>query len=750
VLDVPFALKEYLPADLARRTGDRGVEPLGPDAEPRFRSGLQHFLSEGRTVARLDHPNVVRVVRCFEGNGTAYLLMPYLRGESLPELLARGGTLSEQEALALARPLLDALAYLHDQSVVHRDVKPANIYVTEDGQPILLDFGAVSRDALGSEGYAAPEQFGGNAEVGPWTDAYGLAATLYRCVSGQVPVSARERQEAAAAGRPDPLAPLATLLEQRQYPAILPAIERGLVLDPAGRPRSIAAWRPAFGSPTAGLEPEGREWLPMILLALFALLLAAAVLWLLLGDRSDPSDPATSRPEAAEPIGRPGDPGESARWQAALEADTALAYRLFMEDYPESIHNDQARLHLGRLDDQAWEQAAADGSRQAIEAYREQFPQGRHETDALIALESLRLAEEAEAREQRERERADDAAWAEASTARSLDAVDQYLRDWPGGRHADEARSLRSTLQSLQDDQRAFEAAQKVGTIAGYQAYIDAFPRGARVADALEAIDGLTLRPGKTFRDCEGCPLLTVVPAGSFWQGSEDGAPGVLRSETPRRMVTLADSFAIGVHEVTFEQWDMCVEDGGCSHQPPDNGWGRGERPVIMVSWNDAVAYTDWLSRKTGQSYSLPSESQWEYAARAGEEGDWLGGNAAALCDFANVAGAESGLRWQHGQCEDPAALETLPAGSLKPNAFGLFDVIGNVAEWTLDCMNLSYLDAPVDGSAWGRGICSSHMTRGGSWFTGSKDVRLPSRFNLKNGDRNDFTGFRVVRKVQM
>jgi formylglycine-generating enzyme required for sulfatase activity len=166
------------------------------------------------------------------------------------------------------------------------------------------------------------------------------------------------------------------------------------------------------------------------------------------------------------------------------------------------------------------------------------------------------------------------------------------------------------------------------------------------------------------------------------------------------------------------------------------------------VSWNDAQEFTSWLSRKTGQAYSLPSESQWEYAARAGEESDWLGGSPAAVCAYANIAGSESGFRWQHGDCSDGAALQTLPVGSLQANAFGLHDVIGNVAEWTLDCMNLSYLDAPADGGAWGRGICSSRITRGGSWFTGTREVRLPARFNLKNGDRNDFTGFRVVRTV--
>lgn len=755
VLDTPFALKEYFPPQLARRAGDGRVEiPQADDRAAAFRDGLRHFLNEGRTAARLDHPHLVKVFRCFEANGTAYLLMPWYRGETLPELLQRGGTLSEAEALALARPVLDALEYLHRAGVVHRDVKPANLYITEGGQPILLDFGAAAQPRLGSEGYAAPEQSGAAGAVGPWTDIYGLAATLYRCVSGRVPVAAGRRQAAADERAPDPLEPLDRLLPGGAYPIVGPAIRQGLMLEPARRPQSVAQWRTAFAGSGSVPPQEGREWLSMVLLGVFGLLLAAAVGWLLLDHDGEP---------AAEPVAEQAGPGsppasnglaEAARWQATLDADSAYGYRLFMSDFPESVHNDQARLHLERLDHQAWAEAReginAGRTRAAIEAYRSHFPNGLHESDALIALEELRLAEEAEARDRSDRERRDDEAWAAAAAQRSLEAVNGYLSAWSDGRHVAEAHDLRQALQSAQNDHRAFTAAGQLATIDAYQSYLEAFPHGAHVAAALEAIDALTLRPGKTFRDCEGCPEMVVVPAGSFWQGSAEGAPGALQNEMPRRTVTFAEPFAVGVHEVTFDEWALCVAEGGCAHRPPDNGWGRGRRPVIMVSWNDAAAYADWLGKKTDQAYRLPSESQWEYVARAGEDSDWPGGDAAAICAFANVAGRESGLRWQHDACADPAALETLPVGTLQPNAFGVYDSIGNVAEWTLDCMNLSYLDGPVDGSAWGRGICSSRMTRGGSWFTGTRDIRLPARFNLKNGDRNDFTGFRVVRKVDM
>jgi len=760
VLASPFALKEFLPEGLVTRSADHRLSARDAASREQFASGMRHFLAEGRTVAQLDHPNVVKVFRCFEANGTAYLLMPYYRGEPLHSLLGRGGALSGEEALALSLPLLDALEYIHRSGVIHQDIKPANIYVTEDGEPILLDFGAAgqrlhatasTRRRLGSEGYAAIEQSEPNGRIGPWTDIYGLAATLYRCVSGELPVASSQRLSALNDREADPLLRLDRLLPGRGFDQVMRAIEQGLRLHPGDRPQSITEWRPAFAGPMAAAAQEGREWLPMILLGAFGVLLASAVVYLFTADHQDgepEAGPSVMEQATIVEPARPSSPEETSRWQAALEADTAYGYRLFLDDFPASIHRDQAELHLERLDHQAWSQAQAEGSQAAVVAYMERFPGGSHEADALIRLEEFRLADEAAARARDEQERQDNEAWEAARSARTPEAVDAYLAAWPGGLHADEARSLRRTLQDAADDRRAFEAAAKLNTIAAYQSYLNAFPKGASVTKALQAVDDLTLRPGKIFRDCPDCPSMVVVPAGSFWQGSDEQLSGVLKKETPRRMVTIAEPFAVGVFEVTFAQWDACVAAGGCSTQPTDNGWGRGDRPVIMVSWNDAVEFAAWLSEKTGQAYGLPSESQWEYVARAGEESDWLGGDPAAICQYGNIAGDESGFRWQHPGCADPAALETLPVGSLKANAFGLHDVIGNVAEWTLDCLNLSYLDAPADGSAWGRGICSSRMTRGGSWFTGTRDIRLPARFNLKNGDRNDFTGFRVVRKV--
>ncbi len=775
VLNKSFALKEYLPQELVSRSEDGVLQPSNAGLSSKFSTGLSHFLTEGRTIAQLEHANIVKVFRCFEANGTAYLLMPWYRGEALHTLLKRSGTFSSEEAQALSRPLLNALEYIHGKGLIHQDIKPANIYITENGQPILLDFGAAgqrhdagtaTRWKLGSEGYAALEQSEADGSIGPWTDIYGLAATLYRCICGQIPVAAVQRQRTLDEGEPDPLQAIESLVPGQQFSGILDAVGRGLALEPAARPQSIAAWRPAFsqgkqgqgvsaGPLASAIEQEGREWLPIVLVSAFSVILLGAVIYLFTNGEPDPDEPgdgtSISSSEPAEPSDhmRYGSPDETARWLAALEVDTPYGYQLFMQDFTDSIHQEQAEIHLERLDHQAWGYARAQNTVAAVAAYMDTFLSGQHEAEARVLMDGFRLAADAEQRELMERERQDDEAWKKARAERSISSINEYLSAWPGGLHDEEARSLRRQVEDEINDNRAFEAAGKLNTIEAYESYVKAFPKGRNVARALEVVDDLTLRPGKTFRDCADCPSMVVVPAGSFWQGSEEAAPLALKMETPRRMVTFAEPFAVGVFEITMGQWDQCVSDGACSTRPPDNGWGRGSRPVIMVSWNDAQEFVSWLNKKTGQSYSLPSESQWEYVARAGEENDWLGGSPASVCEFGNIAGSESGFRWQHEECSDQAAIETLPVGSFKANAFGVYDVVGNVAEWTLDCMNLSYLDAPGDGSAWGRGICSSRMTRGGSWFTGSREVRLPARFNLKNGDRNDFTGFRVVRRVE-
>ena len=212
--------------------------------------------------------------------------------------------------------------------------------------------------------------------------------------------------------------------------------------------------------------------------------------------------------------------------------------------------------------------------------------------------------------------------------------------------------------------------------------------------------------------------------------------------EGPQHRVTLSAPFALGVSEVTFAEWDACVRGGGCNgYHPDDGGWGRGTRPVINVSWEDAQAYVRWLSRATGATYRLPSESEWEYAARAGTRTARYWGEAeSGQCRYANG--------WDDfAPCPD-GHRNTAPVRSYAPNGFGLHDVLGNVWEWMEDCWHDDYRGAPSDGAAWTRGGECRRVSRGGSWSYSLRDLRSAARGRSDAGYRFGTIGFRVARTL--
>ncbi len=212
---------------------------------------------------------------------------------------------------------------------------------------------------------------------------------------------------------------------------------------------------------------------------------------------------------------------------------------------------------------------------------------------------------------------------------------------------------------------------------------------------------------------------------------SEEGRDG---DEGPQHRVEIGQAFAVGVYEVTFAEWDACVAEGGCGgYRPDDAGWGRGDRPVINVSWEDAQHYVRWLSVVTGEEYRLLSEAEWEYAARAGSRTRYSFGNDISPSQ-ANYP--DSG----HGK--------TVSVGSYRPNGFGLYDMHGNVREWVQDCWNDGYRGAPTGGQAWQSGDCSRRVLRGGSWCYYSSHLRSAYRGWGSSGLRNDLHGFRVARTL--
>ena len=319
------------------------------------------------------------------------------------------------------------------------------------------------------------------------------------------------------------------------------------------------------------------------------------------------------------------------------------------------------------------------------------------------------------------------------------------------------ARAEQAALVSTTQEAAAWRVAKDADTRAPLDAYLRDFPNGPNAAAARTRIASLTRSAapapaptisapsassrsaGESFRDCSDCPQMVSIPAGSFMMGSPASEAGRYSDEGPQRRVTVP-AFAAGKYEVTWAEWDRCVAAGACTSLKAD-GFGGGSRPVTNVSWDEAVAYTKWLSSKTGQTYRLLSEAEWEYAARAGNPGRWsFGDNEGSLGSYA----------WYSSN----SGSATHAVGTKTVNAFGLHDMHGNVWEWVQDCYAGDYSagqpsnGSAYNGSAYTSGSCSIRVLRGGSWYNYPQSLRSASRLRFDPTVRSNYLGFRVARTL--
>jgi formylglycine-generating enzyme required for sulfatase activity len=331
-------------------------------------------------------------------------------------------------------------------------------------------------------------------------------------------------------------------------------------------------------------------------------------------------------------------------------------------------------------------------------------------------------------------------AWADIKDFKDVAVFEAFRRQYG----ADNALYDALAKQRIEELKRA-----QLATIA------PAKPAAAPQKPAEEACDGLLvsvalsgetpcIKPGSgvSFKDCPDCPEMVVVPSGSFMMGSPKNEPEHQSSEEPQHNVTIAEPFVVGRFAVTFAEWDACANDGGCgSYLPLDQGEGRAGRPVINVSWNDAKSYVEWLSKKTGRHYRLLSEAEREYVTRAGKQTPFWWG-ASITPQQTNYNGNYTYNGGQKGEFRQ----KTLPVNSFKPNPWGIYQVHGNVWEWTEDCWNDNYNGAPQDGSARTTADCTYRVLRGGSWYSIPGDLRAARRYWGNSGDRYFNNGFRVAR----
>lgn len=631
-LRMKVAIKEYYPSDFMGRSSDhKTLVLLSQENSELFDYGLKAFISEARTLAQLQHPNVVRVLNLFGMNGTAYLVMDYYEGETLHDYLARqpGKRLPWRPALDLLLPVLDGLQAVHDQGFMHRDVKPRNLYRTHQGQTILLDFGAArqvvsdhSRSlAIYTSGYAAYEQHV-QGRQGPWTDVYGVAATLYFALTAQVPPPALERKQR------DALRP-ARYFNPDLPPALDTLLRQALAVEPNQRLQSVAEFgqrlravlrqeeklqagpqRGGQSSPRPALQPQ--TWALTAFLVL--VLVVAGLFWTF-----SPPSGVTPTPLALKP------------------ASPVPPLVMAPASFPPPA---------------------------------EPIPQ---------------------------------------MTPSSLAAPGSVFRD------------------KLQDGG-------------------------------------------------EG-PAMVVIPAGKFQMGAPEGEAGRDADER-QHSVKIEKPFAIGQHEVTRGEFRRFVEvsghktdaernEGGyegCSVTYREGSeWNDGYRagyswwnpnfkqgdahPVVCVSWNDAMAYAKWLSRQTGRTYRLPTEAEWEYAARAGTTTvRYWGDDPNQACRYANVADQTAKKIFPNltiHACDD-GHVHTAPVGSFQPNAWLLHDMLGNVWEWTCSAYDKNYGGA--EQRCAGNDTIETRVVRGGAWDESPAWVRSALRYGDSPTLRYGNEGFRLAR----
>jgi formylglycine-generating enzyme required for sulfatase activity/serine/threonine protein kinase len=734
------AIKEYLPSDFAMRQSDTTISPKSPALKEGFDWGLNAFIEEAKTIAQFDALNIVKIHRFFKANGTAYIVMEYCDGGSLSQRIM-ASPYSEQATRALLEELIKGLQVVHGNHIFHRDIKPDNIMFRQNGTPVLIDFGA-ARQSIGGQtrtvtsmvtpGFAPPEQYSQNTKFGPWTDIYALAAVAYTCLNGHKPSDAVQRMVE------DDYQPLC---QGSKTSGFLRGIDWGLHLLANQRPQNLASW---FSSWDSGIVPDSipssnpvvssssdDTVLQMPGVSLTAetqvshqtspasggghlkLIVIFIVTLILLGGGYYGYDnfqqqkvPLIPSPEPiTKTLERPIEPTiqnvpDTTQTIPETKQDVAVTTgQLWIATSPSNAqvnildvdrsYSAGMDLKLGRY-----------GINVKASGYQDKIAFidiGRGDNEVSIILDPQ---------------------------------VEKILKSPEMGQLWITTSPSNAQVVMLDIDP-SYSAGMKLKpgryriklTAAGYLEKIETIDVGSGNNNVT-----LTLT-----REALNVPLpkMIAIAGGSFQMGSDNGES----NEKPIHTVNIK-SFSISQSEITFTQWDACVDAGGCSYKPHDEGWGRDNRPVINVSYQDITGeFIPWLNNITGNSYRLPSEAEWEYAARAGRTSRYSWGYTI------NCSQARFG--YLSGECKKRQNTDRVK--SFLANPFSLYDMHGNVWEWTQDCWNDSYSAAPNNGEAWTKGDCSQRVLRGGSWLSRPDALRSAYRFRNSTTVRNNDLGFRLA-----
>ena len=725
-------LKENFPKSLSLRASGSVVSLVSSDNQEDYDYLLKRFIFESEQLQRFSgHPNIANVVGSFRANNTAYMLMSYRPGKTLAEHIQQNDNrpLSEDEIKLLCLPVLKGLQAMHAADLLHLDIKPDNIYIPNLGEPYLIDFGGARHfssaesqrlsqysSMVRTPGYAPPEQSSTQKQHRAATDLYAFGATLYYAISSQVPIDANDRRAAMDDDEADPLSLALDIGAGRYSPELLQAIDACLRIKRKDRPQSVAELLQLLPASWRVTEPFIHK--PVV--------------------QPPPPEPETQKTQPEPKPAKPGPKPES----ISTPPSAAKSNKSWLWLATIAVLVAAGWWGYGYLDEQS--KLAADQSNWQLANSMPSFASYQAYLDGCSSTCQYRRVAKERMEQLRE---------FELTIRSNVDANEVWI----------DGRSYGSTPVNARLTRGSY--AVRVSK-AGYQDYFEQIE--FRQSRTLRVEMERELAPGDIIQDCPECPKMVYIPAGSFRMGDIQG--GGDADEKPVHRVSVG-AFGLGQTEVTVaqfrafadasgykteaEQGDGCyVYANGSWDKRSNVNWRNpgfkqsDEEPVVCTSWNDAQRYIEWLSTKTGEQYRLPTEAEWEYAARAGSETKYFYGNSKSdLCRYANGAAAETDFSWRNKDCRD-GYKRTAPAASFTANAFGLYDMHGNVWEWTQDCWNGSYEGAPSDGTAWLSGNCGWRVLRGGSWDYVPNLLRSANRFRSATDNRNNNNGFRLARTL--
>ncbi|MFC1692611.1 SUMF1/EgtB/PvdO family nonheme iron enzyme [Candidatus Latescibacterota bacterium] len=746
----------YLAREIAL---DREVAiKLLPQAYLRDEQFIARFKREAQVAANLEHPHVVRIYQISEEKNLCYFVMSYIPGGSLADQIKKRGALPIKDILQWGRDVCSALGYAHDHGVTHRDLKPDNIMLDKGKRAVVMDFG-IARAAqgtsltqtgsvIGTPQYMSPEQARG-ADIDTRSDIYSMGMVFYQMATASLPFKATDAASLMymhVHETPEP----PDVRNADVPPWLRDIILKCLAKNPVDRFSTAKELREALEqqiapdlkvTPIPGKKKPAKKTGLLIGIAA-VVLIAAAGAWFWRESELKKSEHArieAQRKIEDRTVPEPSISQDDQLYQNAEMVNTRQAYTTYLEKYPDGAHIDEAEQKI----------AAIDEKEQALIREREQK---QREADARREVERSQKEESRQA----DAIRQDDLAFQQAGMINTRQAYTTYLTSYPDGRHISEARAKIASLDEMDTKQKtaeseeqtrrdneAFALTENTNTEESYSAYLISFPNGIHSSEARSRISAIKEHEafGEKLRVALSSLSITManIEAGSFQMGSNNGGG----DEKPLRTVKVA-GFKMSTTEVTQAQYNAIMGTNPSFHKLDENC------PVENVTWKDALTFCNKLSEKielepcydlssgtcdfSKNGFRLPTEAEWEYACRGNSGSDYSTGNGESALSRAGWYAGNSGEK-SHA------------VGQKTSNAFGLYDMHGNVWEWCNDWYSKKSYELDTTENPTGVESGSERVIRGGGWLDWPKDCRSAKRRNYKPDKNYSDIGFRIVRR---